>query len=166
MACAIRSGWRPPLDPRSALSLAVLWYAVLAAVNWLVGVVAPPLGGVAGLPLGALDFLFLPAALGAIAAVATADLSGSAPGRLSGRWHLRLGQWSFALYLTQTLVINAVAARVGGGRSASSAAVWIGTVLVCVALAAIVSLSYENPLERRLRRRLLTRRRLLHRVVG
>lgn len=64
LACAIRSGWRPPLDPSSALSLAVLWYAVLAALNWLVGVVAPPLGGVAGLPLGALDFLFLPAAPG------------------------------------------------------------------------------------------------------
>lgn len=150
LGCALRSGWRPRIDLRWAVRLALLWYAVIAAVNWLFGRLGPAVAGKAGLPLGALDFLYLPAVIILVAAGAAADLSDRPRSLLAGRWNLRLGQWSFALYLTQTLVIEAVVARTGG-RSTASAMIWAGTVLACVVLSGLVYWCYERPLERRLR---------------
>jgi peptidoglycan/LPS O-acetylase OafA/YrhL len=155
LGCGLRSGWRPRIDLRWAIRLALTWYGVLAAGNWLFASMGPALSGKPGLPLGALDFLYLPAVVVLVAAAAAADLSGRPPGRLAGRWHLRLGKWSFALYLTQTFVIEAVASTDRGWSAAPDALVWAGTVLACVALSGLLFQCYERPLERMLRARLL-----------
>lgn len=155
IASAMRGGWRLPVSLRAALALSGVGYAVLAALNWVVAQYGPSLGGAAGLPLGVLDLMYLPVVCVLIAAAAGADADHTRT-PLSGAWHVRLGQWSFALYLVQMLVVGAVGGWSGAHRTASveGLVTLVGTIVACVALSAGMYLWFEKPLEGALRKRL------------
>lgn len=148
VAAAFRVGWRPRIRLRAALVAAAGWYAVVAAVNALLADRA----GLATLPYGLLDLVFLPASLVLVVAAASADLTGARFG-LRGRAHVALGEWSFAMYLLQMLVITAVIQVVGDAVPlAVGIALLVGVIVVCVALSGLVFRFFERPVERCLRR--------------
>ena len=154
IAAEFRAGWRPRVGFRAALSAAGVWYVVLAGVNALLSDKV----GLATLPYGLLDLAFLPASLALVVAAASADLTGAQFG-LRGRAHVALGEWSFALYLLQMLVITAVLQVVGNDVPiAVGAALLVGVIVVCVTLSGLAFRFFERPVERRLRRSLLPTR--------
>ncbi|WP_412160855.1 hypothetical protein [Curtobacterium flaccumfaciens] len=127
------------------------WLLVGAGVNALLA----DKGGLATLPYGLLDLVFLPASLVLVVAAASADLTGERFG-LRGRAHVALGEWSFALYLLQMLVITAVIQVVNDDLPfAVGVALLVGVIVVCVVLSGLVFRFFDRPVERRLRRTLL-----------
>lgn len=161
IASAMRKGWKLPVSFRASLALGGAGYAFLAAVNWVLAEYGPSFGGTAGLPLGVLDLLYLPFVCVLIAAAAGADLSGIRT-PLSGVWHVRLGQWSFALYLVQMLVVGAVAEMINVHRELSLAGLiaLLTTITVCVVVSAGLFHWFEKPLERALRKRIGSAKRV------
>jgi peptidoglycan/LPS O-acetylase OafA/YrhL len=145
LAMLIRSGWRSPVPLPAAAVAAGGEYALLTAGNRE----GHPLGN------GVEDAVVLPFMLLVIASAATADISGR--GRfLSHPWVVRLGEWSFALYLTHWLFLELVA-RLDPGSKARPVPLQLiegGTfVLVAVAVSAAAYTWVEKPLEKRLRGR-------------
>ena len=155
IASAMRSGWRLPLTFRAAAALGGAAYVLLAAVNWIVAEYGPSLGDTAGLPLGVLDLMYLPFVCVLIATAAGTDLGGVRT-PLSGVWHVRLGQWSFALYLVQMLVVGAVAEMVTAPESLSvtGLVLLLATMAVCIAVSAGLFQWFEKPMESELRKRI------------
>jgi peptidoglycan/LPS O-acetylase OafA/YrhL len=133
-AQAIRAGQRPPirLVPAAVLSL---------FAGYLAGLF--PTSVVAGW-LTLVPFTLL------ICAAAQNDLRGCS-GLLARRWAVRLGEWSFAFYLTHQLVLRTVGACWPAGKFALLQ-VCIDLVLALAASAALYHW-VEVPAERRLRPR-------------
>ncbi|HEY8736475.1 MAG TPA: acyltransferase [Candidatus Dormibacteraeota bacterium] len=144
---AFRQGWRPKVH---------LWQGVLLVLGLLA--LMPTLTTIAG-PKAVLrstelfpdlvlvfPFTFL------VAAAAASDLRG---GTLLGRWRfmVRLGDWSFALYLVQAPVLFvSYQMRIRTGHPGPPG--WWGLavyVVACVALSGLLYHLYERPIERRLR---------------
>lgn len=161
IASAMRSGWRLPVSFRIALILGGTGYALLASINWFFAEYGPSLGGSAGLPLGVLDLLYLPFVCVLIAAAAGADLAGART-PLAGVWHVRLGQWSFALYLVQILVVAFVAEMIPVPEVLSVAGLLalLVTMVVCVVISAALFYWFEKPLESALRKRIGSAKRV------
>ena len=147
LAQAMRSGWRPRLSLPQALAVAGAGYLVLLALT--------PIWPAAGLgqvtqPVGNLVMVG-PCAL-VIAAAATADLAATT-GHLTHRHLVRLGEWSFAVYLCHQLVFAAAALLL------RHTGFWSGLLLPVVMLGAVIALAgllhraVEQPCERRLRPR-------------
>ncbi|MDR6691329.1 peptidoglycan/LPS O-acetylase OafA/YrhL [Microbacterium sp. 1154] len=99
------------------------------------------------------DAILLPFVLWLIAAAGYSDLSGK-PGWLRSRMAIRLGEWSFALYLTHWLLMT-VAVHLFPSVYEATILVRVGADLVFVAIAVGVSAFFyyavEAPLEKRLR---------------
>lgn len=99
------------------------------------------------------DGLLLPFILLTLFAAAQADIDGR-PGLLTRRLLVRLGEWSFALYLTHWLLDQSVAAAWPGLQDAAvpgRVAANVGFAVVAVGLSAAFYYGLERPLERRLR---------------
>jgi peptidoglycan/LPS O-acetylase OafA/YrhL len=131
-ACAVRAGWRPPLPLGPVLGLTG---AALALT-----VVAPP--GPAQAACTIVPFALL------VPALALADVDGTPTG-LRGPWLVRLGEWSFALYLCHQILFNVAdelladpALRLLGG---------LALVPLSVAASGVLHVLVERPAERRLR---------------
>jgi peptidoglycan/LPS O-acetylase OafA/YrhL len=145
LALLIRSGWRSPVRlPVAALSAAVA-YALLTAGNRE----GHALGN------GVEDAVILPFMLLVIASAATADISGK--GRLLSHPRVvRLGEWSFALYLTHWLLLELVV-HLNPGSNARSGPLQLMEggviVLVAVAVSRAAFTWFEKPLKKRLRGR-------------
>lgn len=155
IASSTRSGWRLRVSFRSALALGAAGYIFLAAVNWIIADYGPSLGNAVGLPFGVLDLMYLPVVCVLVAAAAGADLDGVRT-PLSGVWHVRLGQWSFALYLVQMIVVVAVAEMVDAPESLSLGGLLalLATIAVSVAISAGLFQWFEKPVESALRKRI------------
>lgn len=154
LSTAIRNGWRIRLSLRQGAWLALGGFLALAGLNWVVEVAKIKLGATAGIPLGMLDLMYLPFSVVVIAAAARNDveLRGSI---FSGKWNVRLGQWSFALYLIQMLVIGPVSALIPFNTvSWLGAALFVLTLVGCIALSAVMYHWFERPLESLLTARL------------
>lgn len=155
IAGEFRAGWRPRLRLGYVVAVGAAWYALLALAN---SVLAGRLG-LSTLPYGLLDLAFLPVSVALIVAAASSDLFGAGAG-LRDRVHVALGQWSFALYLIQMLVITAVVHLVGDDEVSTTTGLllfaWV--IVACVALSGLVFIFLERPAERLLRRVLLPRR--------
>jgi peptidoglycan/LPS O-acetylase OafA/YrhL len=82
-----------------------------------------------------------------IAAAAKADLAGTS--RLAGPGWVRLGEWSFALFMTHQLVIRVFHAMVPS--RAVGELLTLPLVGLCVVVAALAFRFVERPLERWLR---------------
>lgn len=148
LAVVMRHGWRPKISMLKASTVAVCAYVALAAVN--AGVIGSSihLGDTAGLPLSVLDLAYLPVAVLLIAAGAGADLDGR-PSLMRGVWPVRLGEWSFALYLIQMIVIGLAVRLVPEGVvTGEGGMMLVAVVLVCVALSAALFTWVERPAQR------------------
>lgn len=148
LAEAVKYGLRSPIPLRLALVLAALSYGLLAVLaNSGTAIFTT------GLPRTLASVIFMPFVGLLILAAATADL-GEQQGFLSRRTMVRLGEWSFALYMIHELILRAVI-QVGGFTPRSgliiNLAVELAFVLTAVAVAGLVYRFYEEPLERRLR---------------
>lgn len=145
--CALAQWMRSGIRVRQPLwfpivVLAVAYCAVLGAQMTL-----RPVGH------GIEDALLLPFVLWVIAAAASNDLARK-PGWLRSKWAIRLGEWSFALYLTHWLLMT-VAVHVAPGIYDASVLIRIFADLIFITIAIAVSAAFyylvEAPLERRLR---------------
>lgn len=85
-----------------------------------------------------------------IGAVATIDLEGR-PSWLRHRAVVRLGQWSYALYLVHYLLIIVAVHFIPPRSSVQCAAAWCALAAASVAAAGIIYQWWERPIERRLR---------------
>lgn len=132
LAILMLRGWRVRVPVVAALALVV---AVLVASTWLPVQLVP-----VAAPLVPLALL--------IVAAASSDLAGRAT-IWRHPWVLRLGQWSFALYLIHWVVIQAFI-HYAHGRLERAVAVPVAVAL-SVALSAAAFTWYERPVERRLR---------------
>lgn len=154
LATAIRQGWRPRLTISTAAWVALAGYVALAGLNALVTRLNIHLGDTPGLPLSVLDLLYLPFTVMLLASAAASDLRGDRSAFM-GPAIVRLGKWSFALYLVQAIVITqAVKLVTPGVLSWQGGIVATGVILVSIALSAGLYHWFEMPIERRLRRRL------------
>jgi peptidoglycan/LPS O-acetylase OafA/YrhL len=139
----LRSGWRPAVSLRTAVLVTV------AALVVTMGVLPEVFGPSHGIE----DGFMLPAWLLLIATACTADLAGRR-GVLTSRSLLRLGEWSFAFYLTHLILLNVVDRAVDGIDEWSllgRLAIDVGFLGLAIAVAAAAYYAVERPLERRLR---------------
>ena len=135
-ALAIEAGWQPPRLTRTVPASALL----LPMAAWLI-----PGPEVLQRPL--LDVLATVAAALVIARLTRRTLEG-APGRLAVPWLVRLGEWSYALYLVHLLLMYTARAM---GLTSEGWGIVTGAAAVPVAGMCFVLL--ERPAERALRAR-------------
>ena len=131
----VQSGWRPPIGFLPAAVLA----AVAVVIDFLPGV--PDRWSFAAVTV--VPFALL------IAAACRSDLAGSS--RLAGAGWVRLGEWSFALFMTHQIVLRLLHALVPDQEL--EIALLAPVLALCVGIAAAVFHLVEKPLERRLRGR-------------
>jgi len=106
-----------------------------------------------GIGHGIENAVFLPFILILIGAAATADLR-QQPGFLTHPVALKLGEWSFALYMTHWLLLQALTAALPDLDDLGIGVrvlVQVAFAVVAVALSALVYTVVERPLERRFR---------------
>jgi peptidoglycan/LPS O-acetylase OafA/YrhL len=141
LALAVRRGWRPAISP--ALAFLVLMVGV-------VGVSVPN----HALPSHIGGLFALPGIVLVIASCATRELTGAPVRLLTHRILVRLGVWSFALYMTHQLLLRAVVADYGVYRLdlVPQFIAYPAFLAVAIAVAGIFSTFIEQPAERRLRR--------------
>ncbi|MBP1135118.1 peptidoglycan/LPS O-acetylase OafA/YrhL [Arthrobacter sp. PvP023] len=149
LANAMRQGWRPRLSVSTAALVALFGYVALAALNAFVEQLTA-----SGLPLSVLDLLYLPLTIMLVACAADSDLHGH-KSIFRKPAFIRLGEWSFALYLVQAIVIT-VAVRVFpfGTVTWQSAVVATGVIAFSVALSGALFHWFEKPVERWLKSKL------------
>ncbi len=145
LALLIRSGWRSPVSlPAAALSAGVV-YLVLTIGNRL---------GFA-LGNGVEDAVVLPLILLVISSAATASLNGTGQ-FLAQPWLVRLGEWSFALYITHWLLLL-VAEHFDPGSKGRPVSFQLAEgflfILAALAVAGAAYTWFEKPMEKRLRGR-------------
>ena len=149
LASAMRRGWRPKFSMPAALAVALFGYCAIALMNAMIKYFAA-----FSLPLSVLDLLFLPVTVVLITSAVSSDLRG----RMSPMRNpviVRLGEWSFALYLIQSLVITgAVRLFAYGTISWESGLVAIGVIVISVGLSGAFFHWFEKPAEGWLRSKL------------
>jgi peptidoglycan/LPS O-acetylase OafA/YrhL len=151
LAVAIRGGFRVRVRPVAALVVAASAYALLAAANWAVSRTGLNLGGEDGLPLGVLDLMYLPFSALLVGTLASSDVEGVGT-HVSGRWHVKLGEWSFALYLVQMILIERVIELLPSDmRDPAAALALVCTMALCIAAAAALHEFFEAPINLKLR---------------
>ena len=148
LAEAMKYGLRSPIPLSLALVLAALSYGLLAVLaNSGTAIFST------GLPRTLASVIFMPFVGLLILAAATTDL-GDKQVFLSRRTMVRLGEWSFALYMIHELLLRA-AIQVGGFTPRSglimNVAIEMLFLLVAIVVAGLVYRLYEEPLERWMR---------------
>ena len=148
-ALLVRGGWQP----RIKLSVATVWLVGIivatAIANWQFGLSKHQFG----LPRPIVDLMVLPGFLIWIVAAAISDINGHRS-LLAKPTLVKLGTWSFALYLTHQLALRALVQFRGNSTPqgiATNIAIGAGVLALLVALAGIVYESIERPAERWLR---------------
>jgi peptidoglycan/LPS O-acetylase OafA/YrhL len=135
LALAMRSGWRPTIGLRSGLAIAVGAFAVsiAAPARWIVPVMVVPLALL-------------------IATAASSDIEGR-PSLFARPWFVKLGEWSFALYLVHTFGYQAAEHALGERRLGllEGGALGVGLAIAALVAAALLHELWEKPWERRLR---------------
>lgn len=141
LALLWRTGWRPRVPARVVGLVALLLLAAYFLVDWRSG----------DLPRAYADALVTPAVVAVLLWAVCAEHGGRPP-RWTPGWAVRLGEWSFALYLVHRLVIRTLSWATGGDpRGYLPGWAVITTVVVSITLAGLLCELVEKPLERRLR---------------
>lgn len=146
LAAALKRGWRIPVAVIPAAALTGAWFVFYYDIAHRLP---------APWPIWVADasYAVLPVLYGlVIAAAAQLDLAGAAT-FLRSRAMVRLGEWSFALYLVHATVIYALVELIGARSSvAYSNILWLGGIsVVCVAISAALYGLFERPVESWLR---------------
>jgi peptidoglycan/LPS O-acetylase OafA/YrhL len=134
LACLMRSGWRSPIGLVPAVVLTIASIAWVSQVEGSFGIVA-----ITAIPLWLL-----------IAAAATNDATGGTS-PLQRPWLVRLGVWSFALYLVHNIVIGLVLRFSGAIDAVALIPVGVAVTAVSIALSGLAYHYIERPAEARLR---------------
>lgn len=142
LAIAMKRGWRLSLGLPNAVGLIVLLTAALLVLSVMSGSV----------PVIYANLIMIPGFLALIAAAASRDLTGSST-VLSSKTLVRLGQWSFALYLVHELVIRLVRPFLAGMSTDETFVAAILTVVASIAFSGLLHESVEKPAEKWLRSR-------------
>ncbi|MBO0842080.1 MAG: acyltransferase [Nocardioides sp.] len=144
LAGAMRRGWRPPFGVATAMILGVGSYVVVQAID----VTAVP--GRTSLSNGMVTALLIIPIMALISTVAASDL---APGRrpLAHPALVRLGDWSYALYLLHCPFVLALGAVSVGWTRAAAVLASAGVVVGVLLLAGVAYTAVERPIEARLR---------------
>lgn len=143
LALAVKHGWRPRIGLRAGAATAALAYtaawlwaraheADLTHAFWYAQLIT------------AAGFAVL------ILAAALTDIDGR-PSVLRAPWLVRLGQWSFALYMVHELGMRLVYSAGARGDRPWDFTAYLAVGLASIALAGAVHRWYERPIERRLR---------------
>jgi peptidoglycan/LPS O-acetylase OafA/YrhL len=151
LARLMKEGWRAPFNALHAIFLLGTLTVGLFVASLITNGLAAPI------PVTMANLVVMPGFLALIAACATGDLSGKT-GVLRSPALIRLGQWSYALYLVHELVIR-VARQYLASVSMSEAFVLAAlVVLTSVSLSGLLHELLEKPAESWLRRRYSTRK--------
>ncbi|MET3949190.1 acyltransferase [Arthrobacter sp. UYEF36] len=152
LALALRRGWRPAFRVGHAVALTVGSYAGLMLVVFLAG------GSPVDVPEFIPDLLMIPAFAALIAASAHADASGARQSFIGSLPMVKLGQWSFALYLVHFMLFKLAEPMVDGMAPALAGVSTVVLIAIAVGLSAALYEFFERPLEIRLRGRSRPRR--------
>lgn len=144
LAIVIRKGWRPEFKLSHAYIGTAAIYAALMLATVSSGLHPEEL------PYVIANLALVPGFLAIIAATATSDLSGQTC-FLSGPRLVRLGQWSFALYLVHELVIKATVPIIGMLTGPVAYFGIFAVVVSSIALSGLLFEFFEKPIERTLR---------------
>jgi peptidoglycan/LPS O-acetylase OafA/YrhL len=143
---AASRGVRGPVRYWPAVGLVVLFHAALIPWHLLV----PDTSRLG--PFSGSEWFATPVFALLIMAAAAHDRDGLRTG-VKGPWALRLGHWSFAVYLVQEIVIRMWVHFLGRPEAlVCRAAVWVALLAVTVAVAGALYSLVEHPAERWLRR--------------
>ncbi|WP_231738391.1 acyltransferase [Kocuria rosea] len=145
LALALQRGWRPRFTVGQALVGAVLMYAVLMAGMLLT------FGEPARLPYVVADLWMLPSFMAIIVAAAAGDINNDG-GFLRSSVLVRLGQWSFALYLIHELILKTAGLWVDSLNPGMGAFAALVVVAVAVGASGVLYEWFERPVESRLRK--------------
>lgn len=139
LALLIRAGWRPRLSLAAALVVALAPLAFFAATD-----------GWHHWDASTVDLAAMPGTFFVIAAAASCDVDGRG-GWLHSAWLIRLGQWSFALYLTHVLLLSVGEMALGDARP--SLLLELAYVAAAVIVSGVFFTCFERPVEKWLRNR-------------
>lgn len=141
LAIAFRKGWKPKLGvgvgAAAAVGSVLLLEVVAANVPWHI---TPALASTLCIP----GFALL------ISAFANRDCAGGRPTFISSPAMVRLGEWSFALYLVHELVLR-TALELGPVTLAQRAVFAAVGIAVAIPISAALFTLFERPVEARLR---------------
>lgn len=138
-AAALARGWRVRLPVSVAVSILIATLVVIGLLS-----------DQQPLPRPVSTVLAAPALLLLILVTASGDLS-ERRGWLARTWPVRLGEWSFALYLLSGLMFTAALKLVPAQSGVSALPVLVAAIVLCNAAAGAAHVLYERPLERLLR---------------
>ncbi|MDO8119916.1 acyltransferase [Isoptericola sp. b490] len=142
---ALARGWRPRISLPMSVGLVLAYHGVM--LLW--GAAVPD--GSLWSAYSASQLFAGPVYLLLVLAAASRDLRQES-GRLASPWLVKLGHWSFALYLVHDIVIRLLAATVGLPSDLwQRAATWLVVVIASQAIAAALYTWVEHPAERHLR---------------
>lgn len=144
LALMIRRGWRPRLSLGPAVAMALGLYVALMVASLVAS------GGAAPVPATYANLVMLPGFIAVIAAAATNDLRGSGKGLVSNTM-VRLGRWSFALYLVHELAIRLAMPLVDGIDTVGALAVSALVVVASLGMSGLLHEFVESPVEKWLR---------------
>ena len=141
LAIALKRGFRSPIGVIPATFLLGAWFILYYNVG-------PHLSVSLQITLGVLRYASLPALYALIiAAAAQLDLEG-APSLLRSRVMIVLGQWSYALYLVQAIIIYAFIESLGTRPTSFMNVPWLVFMsAVCIAASGLLYHTVEHPLE-------------------
>jgi peptidoglycan/LPS O-acetylase OafA/YrhL len=142
LATVMKRGWRPTLGLPHAVRLTALLSLGLLVLSVTSGAV----------PVIYANLIMIPGFLALIAAAASSDLSGKST-MLGSKTLVRLGQWSFALYLVHELVIRLARPFLAGMSTGETFVTAILAVAASIALSGLLHEFVEKPAERWLRSR-------------
>jgi peptidoglycan/LPS O-acetylase OafA/YrhL len=153
LALLVRHGLRWKFGVGATTLLAGVWFIGLAVLNEHASFV--PGAGKSGLPQVAAGLAVLPIVSIWLVAAAGADLDAK-KSFLRGSLLVKLGLWSFALYITHLIVLHELEIAIGhtAYRGAGGIALEIGALALVIAVAGVVYEFIERPTERSLPRRL------------
>lgn len=145
LALAVRRGWRPSMSLRHAVGFTVASYAVL-----MMAVLAMT-GDAASAPEFIPDLWMIPSFAVLIATAAVRDASGGPVGFIGSRAMVKLGQWSFALYLLHFMLLKLTEPLIDGLDVTWAAVATLLAVGVSVGLSGILYEYFEKPVEERIK---------------
>jgi peptidoglycan/LPS O-acetylase OafA/YrhL len=143
LAIAMRKGWKPRFGVGVGAAAAIGSFLILEVVDGIAPWhTAGPLAGALCIP----GFALL------IAAYADRDRCGGRPTFASAPAMVKLGEWSFALYLVHELVLR-TALELGPESLAQRAVFAAAGIAISIPLAGAAYTFFERPVEARLRNR-------------
>jgi peptidoglycan/LPS O-acetylase OafA/YrhL len=154
LAVALKAGWIRRIRASVAIAVVIITYALVAAVHLMLADHVGPFASLpfTGLPPAVASLMMAPAFASLILAAAMTDLRRE-QSFLSGTLLVKLGEWSFALYLSHLVVLSLLDPHVPDNLPLAVAVLAeLGTLLLMVAVSGVLYQFVERPVEYRIRR--------------